>query len=64
MARSLGFYGDGISFPLSLANHSDRVLLGAAHLVQPRWIPARILGGGRTCGLFLTFPELFRLAVA
>ena len=23
MARSLGFYGDGISFGLSLANHSD-----------------------------------------
>ena len=23
MARSLGFYGDGISFPVALANHSD-----------------------------------------
>ena len=37
MACSLRFYGDGISFLLSLANHSDRVLPGGVHLVQPRW---------------------------
>ena len=40
--------GDG----LSLANHSDSVLSGGAHLVQPRWMPeGRILGGDQTCGV-------------
>ena len=28
-----------------------RVLPGDACLVQPRWMPERILGGGRTCGV-------------
>ena len=38
----------GLSFP----NHSNsRVLPGGARLVQPRWMPERIPGGGRTCGV-------------
>ena len=31
---------------LSLANHSDSE---SFMVVQPRWLPARILGGGQTC---------------
>ena len=42
----------GLVSGLSLANHSDRVLPGSAHLDQPRWMPERrILGGGRTGGV-------------
>ena len=48
---SLGFYADGISFGLSLANHSDSESF-LAHLVESRWLPERrILGGGRTGGV-------------
>ena len=51
--RSFGFYGDGVSFQVvSGQSFWLRVLPGGAHLVQPRWMPARrILGGGRTCGV-------------
>ena len=51
MARSLGFYGDGICFRVVFSQSFwFRVLPGGACLVQPRWMPERrILGGGRTC---------------
>ena len=53
MACSLGFYGDGISFRVVFSQlFWLRVLPGGAHLVQPRWMPARrILGGGQTHGI-------------
>ena len=54
MACSLGFYGDGLRFRLSLANHSDSesFLMVRACIAHPRWIPARrILGGGWTLGI-------------
>ena len=45
MTHSLGFYGCGVSFQLSLANHSDSVLPSGVYMAQPRWTPAkRILG--------------------
>ena len=49
----LRFYGDGVSFRVVFSwSFWLRVLPGGAHLVQPRWMPARrILGGGRTCGV-------------
>ena len=51
MALSLGFYGDGISFLVVFSqSFLLRVLPGGAGLVQPRWMPERILGGGWTCG--------------
>ena len=38
-------YGCGVSFQLSLANHSDSVLPSGVYMAQPRWTPAkRILG--------------------
>ena len=47
-----GFMVMGLVSGLSLADHSDSVLPGGAHLVQPRWMPERrILGGGQTCGV-------------
>ena len=54
MAHSLRFfYGDGISFWVVFSQSFPlRVLPGGAHLVQPRWMPGRILGGGQTCGVF------------
>ena len=49
---SVGFYGDGISFRVVLSQSFWlRVLRGGACLVLPRWMPERILGGGRTCGV-------------
>ena len=50
---SLGFYGDGISSGLSLANHFDSgVLPGGACPVQPRWmLSRRVLGGSWACGV-------------
>ena len=52
MACSLWFYGDGISFQIVFRQSFWlKVLSGGAHLVQPRWMPERILGGGRTCGV-------------
>ena len=48
-----GFMVMGLVSGLSLANHS-----GGACLVQPRWMSARILGGGQTCGVsFWSFPN-------
>ena len=61
LAGSLRFYGDGISFRV-VFNQSFwlRVLPGGASLVQPRWMPERILGGGWTCGVsFWSFPNSF-----
>ena len=54
VACSLGFYGDGISFQVVFSQSFWlRVLPGGARLVQPRWMPERrMLGGGRTCGVF------------
>ena len=47
-----GFMVMGLVSGLSLANPSDSVLSGGAHLVQPRWMPERrILGGGWTHGV-------------
>ena len=60
MARSLQFYGDGISFQVVFSQlFWLRVLPGGARLIQPRWMTdRRILGGGRTCGVsFWPFPN-------
>ena len=47
-----GFMVMGLVSRLSLASHSDWVFPGGAHLVQPRWMPARrIQGGGWTHGV-------------
>ena len=53
MACSLGFYGDRVSFQVVLGqSFLLRVLLGGAHIAQPRWLPEkRILGGGKTRGI-------------
>ena len=50
MARSLGFYGDGISFRVVFGQSFQfRVFPGGARITQPRWMLARgILGSGRT----------------
>jgi len=58
MARSLGFYGDGISFQV-VFSQSSWVLPSGTHLVQPKWLPERrILGGCQTCGVsFWPFPN-------
>ena len=57
VARSLGFYGDGISF--RVANHSKSVFPSGTRIAQPRWMLARgILGSGRTRGVsFRPFPN-------
>ena len=53
MACGLGFYGDGISFWVVFSQlFWLKVHPGGAHLVQPRWMPERILGGDQTCGVF------------
>ena len=55
-----GFTVMGLVSGLSLANHSDsRVLPSGACLVQPSWMPERmILGSGCTCGVsFWPFPN-------
>ena len=59
MACSLGLYGDGISLRVVFRRSFWlRVLPGGAGLVQPTWMPGRILGGGRTCGVsFWPFPN-------
>jgi len=45
----------GLISSLSLAGHSDSEPF---MVVQPRWLPARILGGGRTCVVsFWPFPN-------
>ena len=47
-ARSLRFYGDGISFQVFFGQSLWlRVPPGGASIAQPRWMPERILGGGR-----------------
>ena len=50
MARSLGFYGDGISFRVVFGqSFYFRVFPGGARIAQPRWmLTRRILGSGRT----------------
>ena len=55
LARSLGFYEDGISFQIVFGQSFRlRVLLGSACIAQLRWMPVRgILGGGRTCDVSL-----------
>ena len=50
----LGFMVMGLVSGLSLVNHSD----SESFLVVPRWMPARILGGGQTCSVsFWSFPN-------
>ena len=66
MACSLRFYGDGISFWVVFCqSFLLRVLSGSASLVQPRWMPERILGGDRSCGVsfwpFLNSSSWWRL---
>ena len=71
MARSLGFYGNGVRFWL-ISGQSLwlRVLPGGACVARPRWIPARrILGGWQdiwagVSSFLVTFPKLFPLVVA
>ena len=41
----------GLVSGLSLASHSDSILSGGAHLIQPRWMPEKILEGGQTCSV-------------
>ena len=55
LARSLGFYDDGISFQIVFGQSFWlRVLLGSACIAQLRWMPVRgILGGARTCDVSL-----------
>ena len=62
MARSLGFYGDGISFWVVFGQSLKfRVFPGG----KTGWMLVRgILGSGRTHGLLSPFPELFLLVVA
>ena len=58
MTRSLGFYGDGISFQVALANHFN----SESRIAQPRWMLARgILGSGRKAGSVSSrpFPNSF-----
>ena len=60
VARSLRFYGDGISFRVvSGQSFWFRVLPDGARIARPRWMPVRrILGGGRTHGIsFWPFPN-------
>ena len=59
VALSLGFYGDGISFQVVFSQSFWlRVLPGGARLIQLRWMPVRIQGGGWTCGVsFWPFPN-------
>ena len=56
---SLRFYGEGISFRVVFSQSFWlRVLPGGARLIQPRWMPERILGGGLTCHVsFWSFPN-------
>ena len=63
MARSLGFYGDGISFRVVFGQSFEfRVFPGGTRIAQPRWMLAKgILGSGRTCGVsFRPFPNSSR----
>ena len=62
VAWSLRFYGGGISFWVVFGQSFWlRVLPGGACIVQSRWMPARILGGGWTCGVtFWPFPNSSR----
>ena len=54
-----GFMVMGLVSGLSLANHSNSVFPGGAHIAQPRWMLARgILGSGQTRGVsFWPFPN-------
>ena len=53
VARSLGFYGDGIGFRVVFGqSFYFRVFLGGTRIAQPRWMLARgILGSGWTRGV-------------
>ena len=54
LARSLGFYEDGISFQIVFGQSFRLRVLGSACIAQLRWMPVRgILGGGRTCDVSL-----------
>ena len=55
MARSLWFYGDGISFRVVFGQSFEfRVFPGGTRIAQPRWMLARgILGSGWTRGVSL-----------
>ena len=58
MAQSLGFFGDGISFWVVFGQSFWQGSSWSACIAQPRWRPAKILGGGRTCGIsFWPFPN-------
>ena len=60
MARSLGFYGDGISFRVVFGqSFLFTVFPGGARIAQPRWMLVRgILGSGQTRGVsFGPFPN-------
>ena len=61
MARSLGFYGDGISFQVALANHSNSESFLVAH-ASLRQDGFREVDGQAVSPLDLS--ELFQLAVA
>ena len=66
MACSLRFYGDGISFRLSLVNHSDSESCLVVHTLFSQ-DGAREKDSGRWLDmwyLLLTFPELFWLVEA
>lgn len=55
-------YGDGISCRVVFSQSFWlRVLPGGAHLVQPRWMPVRILGGGISFWPFLNSSGLWWL---
>ena len=59
-ARSLRFYGDGISFRVVFGqSFYFRVFPGGARIAQPRWMLVRgNLGGGRTRSVsFRPFPS-------
>ena len=59
MAHSLGFYDGRISFWVVFGQSSWlRIFPGGTHIAQPRWLQARILGGGRMRGVSLwPFPN-------
>ena len=66
MARSLGFYGDGISFRVALANHSNSESFLMAHASSAKMGAGERDSGKWTDrqGLLLIFPEIFQLVVA
>ena len=62
MAPSLGFYGDGISFPLvSGQSRRLRVLPGGVYIAQPRQIPERRTLGGHIDWSLLFPHDLYQI---